>query len=304
MAVAQLNFHHLRYFWAIAHEGSLTRAASKLHVSQSALSIQLKQLEHQLGHPLFERANRALKLTEAGRIALAYADSIFRTGEELRSTLAQTTGGARRVLRVGSVATLSRNFQFGFLEPLLAERDVELVVRSGSERELLQQLRAHTIDIVLSNHPVRRDSELEWHSHLPGEQCASLVSRPVSSSSGRGGKLRAMSLPQDLDGARVVLPSVGNELRAGFDRLVEASGVAPTVVAEVDDMAMLRLFARSTDALTLLPAVVVRDELQNGSLQERCRIDTLVERFYAITPSRRFPNPLVRDLLNAFKPLD
>ena len=127
-----LNFHHLRYFWAVAHEGNLTRAAQRLHVSQSAVSVQIKQLEQQLGHELFERRGRQLALTEAGSIALDYADTVFGLGDELVGTLGEHTGTARRVLRVGALSTLSRNFQISFLQPLLGRDEVELVLRSGA----------------------------------------------------------------------------------------------------------------------------------------------------------------------------
>jgi LysR family transcriptional activator of nhaA len=299
--MASLNFGHLRYFHAIAHEKSLTLAAKKLHVSQSALSIQLKQLEAQLGHALFERVNRSLKLTEAGRMALAYADVIFQTGAELLSTLKLGQVASRRLVRVGSVATLSRNFQFAFLQPLLARDDVELVVRSGSERELLQQLHAHTIDLVLSNHPVRRDSEHDWHAHLIGEQPVVLVGpKPDGAKNTRTkqSKRRPFAFPQALATTPIVLPGTGSEMRAGFDRLLVDAGITPRIAAEVDDMAMLRLFARRSPGLTLLPAVVVRDELLSGALEVRCEIAELKERFYAITPSRKFPNPLVKELLD------
>jgi LysR family transcriptional activator of nhaA len=136
----KLNYHHLRYFWVIAGERSLTRAAERLHVSQSALSIQLRKLEDSLGQALFDRENKRLALTEAGRIALDYANTIFRAGDELENTLQNRPSGHRQVLRVGAVATLSRNFQLELLRPVLGRTDLELVVRSGSLRELRSQL--------------------------------------------------------------------------------------------------------------------------------------------------------------------
>ena len=108
--MADLNYHHLRYFRAVAHDGNLTRAASRMNLSQSALSAQIRALEARLGHALFERRGRALHLTEAGRIALDHADAIFAAGAELVETL-RTEGRARRAVRVGALATLSRNFQ-------------------------------------------------------------------------------------------------------------------------------------------------------------------------------------------------
>ena len=112
-----LNYNHLRYFWAVAHEGGLTRAAEQMNLSPSALSVQLQKLEHQVGHPLFDRVGRRMVLTEAGRIALDYADTVFRAGDELLSTLQGASAASRQVLRVGALTTLSRNFQLEFLHP-------------------------------------------------------------------------------------------------------------------------------------------------------------------------------------------
>jgi len=290
--LAELNYHHLRYFRAIAHARSLTRAAESLHVSQSALSIQLRKLEDRLGQSLFERENRRLKLTEAGRIALEYADTIFRAGDELVSTFSGRRSPQRQMLRVGAVATLSRNFQLSLLRPLLARADVEIVIHSGSLRELLAQLDAHAVDLVLSNLAVPRDADNPRYSHLIAHQSVSLVSRPVR---GR----RRFRFPEDLQDMPIALPGLQSSIRAAFDLLLDQAGIRPQIFAEVDDMAMLRLIARECPGVTLVPPVVVQDELAARILVERCRIGGIEESFYAITPSRRFPNPLVRELLAA-----
>jgi LysR family transcriptional activator of nhaA len=291
--VSSLNYHHLRYFWAIATEQSLTKAAERLHVSQSALSIQLKQLEERLGHALFERHNRRLTLTEAGRIALEHANTIFRTGDELVNTLQRGHAAQRQVLRVGAVATLSRNFQYRLLKPLVGNPQVELVLRSGSLRELLTHLGNHLLDVVLSNMPVLRDADAGWTSHLLDQQNVSLVGKPPRGSGAR----RAFVFPDSLADTPVVLPSLQSDLRVAFDALLDQAGIRPLILAEVDDMAMLRLMARESPGVTLVPPVVVQDELKSGLLVERCRIPQIRESFYAITPSRRFPNPLVRTLI-------
>ena len=116
--MTEMNYNHLRYFWEVAHDGNLTRTAARLNLSQSAVSVQIRKLEDRLGQRVFERRNRQLHLTEAGRITLDYADTIFGAGQELIATL-RRTGNARQVLRVGALATLSRNFQIEFLRPLL-----------------------------------------------------------------------------------------------------------------------------------------------------------------------------------------
>lgn len=287
--MAALNFHHLRHFWAIAREGGVARAAERLNVAQSALSTQLRALEQDLGTPLFERRARRLELTEAGRIALDHAERIFRTGEELVDTLrGRAPDRQRRALRVGAVATLSRNFQFERLRPLLARDDVELELRSGTLRELLARLDALALDVVLSNTPVPQEPGSDRLCTLLEEQPVSLVGRPG------GGRL---SFPEGLRAVPVLLPGRESSVRQGFDLRMDAAGIRPIVLAEVDDMALLRLLARSGAGVTLVPRIVVRDELAQGVLEERAAVPGLSEGFYAVTQRRRFPNPLIRDLV-------
>lgn len=288
-----LNYHHLRYFRAIAQTGNLTRAAEHLNISPSALSIQLGQLEESLGQELFERRKKRLELTEAGRLALDYAETIFRSGEELLDALKHRVPKQRQILRVGAVATLSRNFQLELLRPFLARPDVELVLRTGALRDLLGMLEAHAVDIVLSNLPVPRDAETDLRSHLLDEQEVSLVAHR---------KNARFRFPESLEGTPMVLPTLESSIRGPFDLLLEQHGVRPQIVAEVTDMAMLRLLAREADAVTLVPRVVVRDELRTGTLVELHRIRRIRESFYAITPARQFPNPLVKELLGGPRP--
>jgi LysR family transcriptional activator of nhaA len=288
--MSTLNYHHLRYFWAIAHEGSLTRAAERLNLSQSALSVQLGKLELQLGHPLFDRAGKRLVLTEAGRIALDYADTVFQAGDELVSTMKGRPVDRRQAFRVGALTTLSRNFQLEFLSPLTGRDDVELIIRSGNMRDLLAQLEAHTVDVVLANSAPQLDARSDLRSHLLAQQPVAIVRRPSA-------EAFAFRFPEDLQNQPILLPSLDSEIRVGFDRIVELAGVRPLIIAEVDDMAMLRLLARDGEGLALVPPIVVRDELAAGVLVEVCPVPSLSETFYAITQKRRFPNPLLADLL-------
>ena len=290
-----LNFHHLRYFRAIAREGTLTAAAARLGISQSSISVQLRQLEESLGQPLFHRDRKSLVLTEAGRIALDHAERIFRTGEELVATLGHMPHDRRRLLRVGSVATLSRNFNLRCLRPFIGRPDVELVLRSGGLRDLLAQLRAHALDVVLTNQAVPSDAENRWHSRLLEEQPVALVGKKTR------GK-RKLVFPDSLATEPLLLPTLDSELRAGFDLAMEMVGIRPVIAAEVDDMAMLRLLAREGAGLALVPPVVVTGELERGLLVIHHRFADIRERFYAITPSRTFPNPLVGELLGAPHP--
>ncbi|MBY0282345.1 MAG: LysR family transcriptional regulator [Sphingomonas sp.] len=287
--MADLNYNHLRYFWAVAQDGNLTRTAERLNVSQSALSVQIRKLEDRLGHPLFERRGRQLHLTEAGKIALDHADAIFATGEELLGTLRET-GRTRHVVRIGALATLSRNFQISFLRPLLGRSDVEIVLRSGSPIELLGGLQSLKLDIVLTNQIPASDALTPFMTHKLSEQPISLVGAP----SLLGDERAVVAL---LTAHPVILPTQGNSTRAECDALADRLGVRLQIAAEVDDIAMMRLLAREGFALAILPSIAVRDELATGTLIEAESLPGLVETFYAVTIGRRFPNPIVRSLL-------
>ncbi len=286
----RINYNHLRYFWFVAREGNLTRAAHELRVSQSALSVQIKTLEAQLGYDLFERQGRQLLLTETGRMVLEYADSIFRTGEELLHQLAHGGDVPRRVFRVGAITTLSRNFQVEFLQPLLKRRDVELVISSGSIGELLQLLETHRMDVVLTDNVPARDAATSWISHRISSQSVSLVGDPKFAR-------RKRRLHDLLSSEPLVLPNISSNIRIAFDAMVERLGIRPAIAAEINDMTMLRLIAREKIGLAVVPPIVIKDELKQGLLKEIHRIPEIQETFYAVTLKRRFPNPLLKSLL-------
>jgi LysR family transcriptional regulator, transcriptional activator of nhaA len=286
----RLNYHHLHYFWAVAKEGNLTRAALRLHVSQSALSTQIKQLEAQLGQALFDRVGRTLALTEAGHLALAHAETIFATGNELLALLRGDSRAQVQVLRIGAVATLSRNFQENFVKPLLGRDDVSLTLESGNLSELLSRLRVHSIDLVLSNQRVHGSSEDPWRCRRIARQPVSLVGQPR-------GRRKAFRFPDELAEVPLLLPGRDNDIRAAFDLMCEQRGLRYRLRAEVDDMAMLRLLARDSDSVALLPTVVVQDELRSGQLEEYGVVPDLHENFYAISVQRHFSPPLLKALL-------
>ncbi|OYU34107.1 LysR family transcriptional regulator [Novosphingobium sp. PASSN1] len=288
--MAELNYNHLRYFWAVAQDGNLSRTAERLNVSQSALSVQIRKLEDRLGHALFERRGRALHLTEAGRITLDHADAIFATGDELLGTLKET-GTARQAVRIGALATLSRNFQISFVEPLLARTDIEVVLRSGSQGELLNALQSLALDVVLTNQAPVTDALTPFIVHKLSQQPVSLIGTPALL-----GETRAVA--ELLRRHPVILPIAGNGVRGGFDALVDRLDLRPQIAAEVDDMAMMRLMVREGHALGVLPAIVVRDELGAGTLVEAEGLPGIAETFLAVTTQRRFPNPVVRQLID------
>ena len=295
--MSQLNLHHLRLFRAVARVGTLTGAAQAMNLSQSAVSTQLRTLETSLGHDLFERRGRGLVLTEAGRIALDHAETIFRTADDLTATLALAQG-ARRVLRVGALSTLSRNFLIGFVTPLIGREDVEVIIRSGTQADLMRGLQSLNLDVALTNLAPARDAASPFIVRALSEQPVSVVGYPKVATDEE-------TLASVLTSAPLILPTPETALRTAFDGLVERLGIVPRIAAEADDMATLRLLVRGGAGLAVLPPIVVRDELASGLLVERAQLKDITEQFLAVTLQRRFPNPLALEVMDlAIKDLE
>ena len=284
---SRLNYHHLRYFREVALDGQLGRTAERLNVSQSALSVQIRQLEESLGLPLFDRISRRLVLTEAGRIALDHADRIFSAGDELLATLRQSST-AKPPLRIGALSTLSRNFQLQFLRPILGVCGQTFTLKSGNMRGLLEELEALTLDVVLTTQVPEDGPALGLAALRIAEQPVEVHGRPE--------RLGHDTLVELLENEPLILPTE-SVIRAGFEDLVARLGVTPDIVAEVDDMAMVRLLTREGVGLAVAPSVVLADELETGLLATAPYDLEISEPFFAVTLPRKFPHPALSGLL-------
>ena len=289
-----LNYHHLRHFWMIARHRSMTKAATKLKISQSTLSEQLAELEDWLGQPLFDRRGRELHLTDAGRVALEHAETIYTTGHELITRFRQSGEQRQRVLRIGAVGPLSKNLQFDFIQPILADTRTKVVVVAGALDELTRQLQEHKLDLVLSNIPLRADQEQNVFNHLLGEV-------PVFLVGGKKMKLSPGKFPKFLNDVPLFLPSRQSDVRADFDLLLANVGVEPFVHAEVDDMALLRLLALSGEGLALVSKIVIERELKSREIKFMLRVPGLAEKYYALTVRKRFQNVWLAEIVEAFR---
>ena len=289
-----LNYHHLRHFWMIARHRGMTRAAAKLNISQSTLSEQLADLEAWLGQPLFERRNKQLLLTAAGRVAMEHAEVIFTTGHELLTRFRQSGESGRRVLRIGAVGPLSKNLQFDFIQPILADPSIRLVVVAGALEDLKRQILDHRLDLVLSNIPVRADQESGIFNHRLGEV-------PVFLVGGKAFRLPKGKFPAFLKDVPLFLPSSQSDVRADFDLMLAEAGIEPTVHAEVDDMALLRLLALSGEGLALMSKIVVEQELQSRQIKFMQRVPGLVEKYYVLTARKQFQNAWISNIVATFR---
>lgn len=289
----RLNYHHLFYFWAVARAGSLARASVELRVGQPTLSTQLKLLEAELGQPLFERHGRRLALTDAGRLALRYAEDIFRTGRELQQALRGGPGGHVR-LQVGVVQVMPKLMTQRLLEPALsAAPGMHLDCREGTADVLVQSLALHELDLVLTDGPVPEGSRARTHSHLLGQSGVSFFAV------GKRAEALRRGFPRSLDGAPLLLPAEGSWLRRELDAWLQRHGVRPEVRGEFEDSALLKAFGAAGAGVFTAPTVIAEDVCKMYGVRRVGEADDLRERFYAVTVERRLRHPAVAALVES-----
>jgi len=289
--MARLNYGHLYYFWRVASEGNLTKVAKAIPVSQSALSSQIKQLEEWSGTELFERQGRRLNLTNAGRRVVAYANDIFAKGEELESLLQSGAEPDTQVLQIGMLTTLSRNFIDGLLAPMQDEDSVSFSLHADSLAGLLDGLARHQLDVALTDFDVRGTDDQIWQSQLIARYPIAIIGPASPGPTG--------AFPKGFDAMPWVVPTKDHEIRRAFEGYCSRVGFTPRIKAEANDMAMLRLLARNSGALAVLPPVVVRDEINQGVLKVWEELPNIFGDFYAITVRRVYESPALRALLSA-----
>lgn len=289
--MAWLNYHHLYYFWVVAREGSIARATRVLHLTQPTISGQLRTLEQQVGHPLFERRGRQLVLTETGEMMLRYADDIFALGSELEATIRGQPAGRPLRFAVGISDALPKLTTWRLLAPALAI-DVPLrpILRVGKVEPLLAELAAHKLDLVLADQPVPSGHAIRAFNHLLGDTGVTVFGAenlvaPVK-----------RRFPRSLGGAPMVMPTSNTALRRSLDAFFTSEDIEPRIVAEVEDVALLQVMGREGAGLFAAPTVVEAEICQAYQVRVAGRLPSVRERFYAISSDRRLTHPAVMAL--------
>jgi LysR family transcriptional activator of nhaA len=289
-----LNYNHLFYFWAVGREGSVVRAAEELMVSQPTISNQLKELEVSLGHRLFERAGRGLRLTEAGGIAFNYANEIFSLGQEMLNTLEHRAGGPVRKLAVGVLDVIPKPVARQFLAPVLKlPEPVRLVCREDKSDRLLADLAARRTDMVLSDAPIGTAVQVQGFNHLLGESGVSFFASGDLAAQYRRG------FPKSLNGAPVLLPTDHTQVRRSLNQWFESKRIHPIVAGEFDDSALMFWFGRTGAGVLPAPTVIEADIRREMGLELVGRARDVRERFYAITLEEEPTHPAVAAICGA-----
>lgn len=289
-----INYHHLLYFWVVAKEGTVTKAAEVLRLRQPTVSEQLKNLEDSLGEQLFDRSRRRLALTDSGRLVFRYADEIFQLGQELQDTLAGRPSGRPSKLRVGVSDVVPKLVLHRLLEPALRmEEPVQVVCREGKTDRLLAELSVSDLDLVLADAPLGGQARVRAFNHLLGECGVSFFAVAELA------KAHRKEFPASLDGAPMLLPTDNTLLRRSLEHWFDAIKVRPRVVAEFEDSALLKQFGQHGEGIFTGPSAIEDEIIDQYGVRVVGRTDNVVERFYAITVERRIKHPAVRAISDA-----
>ncbi len=289
-----LNYHHLRYFWTVAKEGTVTRAAKVLRLSQPTISEQIKTLEQQLGQDLFDRRGGRLSLTESGRIVFRYADDIFRLGAELKDTLSGHSSGRRTTLRVGMSDAIPKLIVHRLLESALRmDEPVRIVCREDKTERLLAELSTSELDMVIADTPLAGQARVRAYNHLLGECGVNFYGTPALAKQYRAG------FPQSLDDAPVLLPTENTVTRRALDHWFDDIGVRPRVIAEFEDSALLKQFGHHGEGLFPAAAAIEAEIIDQYGVRLVGSTERIKERFYAITVERRIKHPAVKIISEA-----
>jgi LysR family transcriptional activator of nhaA len=283
-----LNYHHLRYFWSVAKEGSLARAAEKLRVSKPSISEQIRELESAFGEKLFQREGRNNKLTAAGRVVFGYADEIFALGRELMNAVKQRPGTKALRLYVGVADSFPKLVTNEILKPVFAmPQTAHVICREGKMEDLLAQLAAHRLDIVLADEPASSSTNFKTYNHSLGETGTTFCAEKELAA-----KLKR-NFPRSFKDAPALLPTENTSLRRALETWFREQEIQPRIVAEFEDLALMKLMAAEGRGFIALPSVAMNDAVGHYGFQtigrtEKCRVQ-----FHAITAERRIAHPAV-----------
>lgn len=292
--MSQMNYKHLHYFWAVAKAGSISRAAQQLHLTPQTLSGQIKQLEESLGVALFRLEGKRLALTETGRVAFSYADDMFSLAAELRD--AMHTLPASRVLsfRVGIVDVVPKSVAHHLIAPALSlPEPIHLICREGKLDNLLADLALHRLDMVLADRPLPAGSNVRGFSRRLGQASMAFFATPQLRKACSG------SFPRCLNGRPMLLPGDDVAVRGRLLEWFEKQRVAPRIVGEFDDAALMKAFGRAGTGIFTAPLAIRAEVERSYGVTMMGIAETVKESYYAISVKRRVTHPAVRMIIES-----
>lgn len=283
-----LNYHHLYYFRVIANEGGIAKAAEKLRLGQPTLSLQLRQLEDMVGKPLFDRRNRKMHLTEAGRAALDYANEIFRLGDEMLEVLHDRSLNNQTHLQIGALDSVPKSVTLALVREAYKTGPCTVSILEGKGDELFRELYAHRIDLILSNFPAPAAEASQVFSKSVGKL-------PVSIYGAEKFLGLKKAFPKSLEGKPLVMPTLHSKLRHDLNHFFKSQNIAIQTVAETQDTSLQTLLA--SDGLGLAPLSEVGEA---QGLKRIGRLQGVNEEVWLVSAQRKVENPIAVKLFKAF----
>lgn len=284
----RLNYSHLLYFWLVAREGGVSKAAERVRLAQPTLSGQIRTLESVLGERLFEKVGRRLQLTEMGRLVFRYADEIFSLGEELMDAVKRRPTGGPLRLTIGLADVITKPMAHRLILPMLKEPDpVRVVVREDSPEKLLAALVTNELDVLLLDSSPGPDTGVVVFSHRLGESGVTLVATPELATRYR------RRFPKALNGAPFLLPGRTTGLRRGLEEWFDRRHIRPHVVGEFDDSALIVEFGHGGSGIFAVPSVVERDVRRKHGVARVGNVDGVQRELFAVVLQKRFSHPAV-----------
>ena len=283
-----LNYHHLRYFWVVAKEGGLRKAAEKLHISQPTISAQIAALEGVVGEKLFRRGGRALALTETGQHVLVYAEEIFSIGQDLLNSVKQRPTSRPLRLRLGVADALPKLVTYQIIKPIFQlPQAVQISCWETKVSDMLVELTAYRLDVVLADEPASSGVTAHVFNDFLGECGVTFCAEPRLAAKLRRG------FPKSLNGAPALLPMSNSGLRRPLEKWFHSTGVRPRLVGEIEDPAFVNILALHGLGFISVPTLVVKEIVTRFGFRTIGRTDDCKQQFYAITPERKMTHPAV-----------
>lgn len=282
-----LNFHHLRYFWAVATEGSMVAAGRRLGVSQPTLTSQIQALEDEFDEQLFIRRGKRLELTEAGQVVLRHAGEIFRLGDELVRAV-EGRSDEPLLLTVGVSDSVSKLVVRSLLEPALRlERSVALICREWRTDLLLAELSVHRLDLVVTDAPMQRGMQSRTVSQSMGESPIGMYAIPELARRLRRG------FPRSLHGAPLLLPADNTTLREKIDRFLDTHAIKPRIVAETEDRTLMNYFGQSGWGAFPVAMRVEKEIRRQFGVERVGLLRGVREQYFVVSIERNLRHPAV-----------
>lgn len=289
-----LNYHHLYYFRTIAHEGGIAKAAVKLRLGQPTLSTQLRQLEESLGHLLFDRRKRSLVLTEAGKVTLEYADSIFRAGDELVQVLEDKTFSGRIDVKFGALDSVPKRLVLSLMEIALREGNCSVSLLEGRGDELFRELFSHQIDLMVCNYPPVASEVGKVFSRSIAKVPVAVFGAPKFAALKKG-------FPKSLEGQPFILPTAHSKLRHDLDHYFSVNRLRVLPVAETQDTSVQKLLGIDGYGLIPLPEFTMLDLVGEKKLVKLGVLPDVKEEFWLVSAARKIENPIAAKIMKNFQ---